>query len=303
MNVLSRDLQISVLAALVDGLGIRAAARITGVNRGTVAALALKVGRGCAALHDGKMVGVRTSRIECDELWSYIARKQARVKRTDRDAAVTGDAYTFVGLSSSTRAIVAYHTGKRTSENTDTFIQDLRGRVIGAPEISTDGLHFYRPAIRDAWVGRAAHGVIRKTYNVTHLNVTEASRRYSPAQVVAVEYEAANGEPENISTSLVERSHLTLRQSCKRFARLGLGFSKRLEQHAAAVSLYVMHYNFCRVHESLRSTPAMAIGVSDKVWTLGELLDAALATQPINPVDTPAKRRSRFKVIQGDLFD
>ena len=266
-------------------------------------ALALKVGRGCATLHDGKMVGVRTSRIECDELWSYIARKQARVKRSDPDAPVAGDAYTFVALSSSTRAIIAYHTGKRTTDNTDLFIQDLRGRVLGAPEISTDGLHFYRPAIRDAFAGRAAHGIVNKTYSVTHLAVKEASRRYSPAQVIAVEYDVASGVPADISRSLVERSHLTLRQSCKRFSRLGLGFSKKIEPHAAAVSLYVMHYNFVRVHESLRTTPAVALGIADRVWTLGDLLDAALATQPINPIDTPAKRRSRFKVIQGDLFE
>ncbi len=303
MNILSRDKQLSVIAALCDGLGIRAAARITGVNRGTVAALALKIGRGCAALHDGKMVGVRTSRIECDELWSFIGRKQAQVKRTDPDRDVAGDAYTYVALSSSTRAIVAYHTGKRTTDNTDQFIQDLRGRVIGAPEISTDGLHHYRPAIRDAFGKGVAHGIINKTYSVTHLAVKEASRRYSPAQVIAVEYDVASGVPSDISTSLVERSHLTLRQSCKRFARLGLGFSKRIEQHAAAISLYVMHYNFVRVHESLRATPAVALGVADRVWTLGDLLDAALATQPINPIDTPAKRRSRFKVIQDDLFE
>jgi hypothetical protein len=109
--------------------------------------------------------------------------------------------------------------------------------------------------------------------------------------------------PSDISTSLGERSHLTLRQSCKRFSRLGLGFSERIEQHAAAVALYVMHYNFVRTHESLRTTPAVVIGVADRVWTVADLLDAALATQPINPIDTPAKCRARFRVIQGDLFE
>lgn len=184
MNFLDRERQIAIIAALCDGLGQRAAARICGADRGTVSALALKVGRGCASLHDRLMVGVRTSRFECDELWSYIGRKQARVKRSDADAVIAGDAYTIIGLSTSTRAIIAYHTGKRTSANPDTFIQDLRSRMIGAPEISTDGLHFYKPAIRDAFAGRAAHGVIRKTYSVTHLAVTEASRRYSPAQAI-----------------------------------------------------------------------------------------------------------------------
>jgi IS1 family transposase len=207
-----------------------------------------------------------------------LGRKQARVKQSDPDAVIAGDAYTFIGLSASTRAIIAYHTGKRTSANTDEFIQDLRSRVIGAPEISTDGLHFYKPAIRDAFVGRAAHGVIRKTYSVTHLAVTEASRRYSPAQVIKVEYDVENGVPADISTSYVERSHLTLRQSCKRFSRLGLGFSKRAEHHAAAISLHVMYYNFARTHESLRMTPAMALGLADRVWSIGDLLDAALAT-------------------------
>lgn len=127
----------------------------------------------------------------------------------------------------------------------------------------------------------------------------EAARRYSPAQVVAVEYDVVSGTPSQISTSYVERSNLTLRQSSKRFARLGLGFSKRLENHCAAVSLYVMHYNFCRVHESLRSTPAMSLGVADRVWTIGDLVDAALATQPITPKVTPPDQRRRFQVIEG----
>ena len=299
MNVLSRDKQISVLAALCDGLGVRAAARITGVNRGTVAALALKIGRGAAEIHDRMMVGVRASRIECDELWGFVAKKQARVKRSDADAAVTGDAYTYVALAASSRAIISYLTGKRTSDNTDQFIQDLRQRVIGTPEISTDGFHPYRNAIRDAFGNRVAHGIINKTYSVTHLAVNEASRRYSPAAVIAVERDVVSGVPAHISTSYVERSNLTIRMGCRRFTRLTNGFSKRLGPHLAAVSLHVAHYNLCRVHESLRSTPAMALGIADRVWTIGDLLDAALATQPIDPVVTAPDRRKRFRVTEG----
>jgi IS1 family transposase len=299
MNVLPRDKQIEVIAALCDGLGIRAVSRITGVNRGTIGDLALKVGRGCAALHDGKMTGIRTSRLELDELWAYVARKQKRVKATHPDAPVAGDQYTYVGLAASTRAIISYRTGKRDTENTLEFIHDLRERVIGAPEISTDGFHPYRNAIRSAFQS-ASHGVIVKTYSVTNLAVKEASRRYSPAEVIAVERQVVNGDPEmQISTSYVERSNLTLRMSSKRFSRLSNGFSKRLDHHCAAVSLYVMHYNFCRVHESLRSTPAMALGVAERVWTIADLLDAALATQPITPVTTAPDRRKRFRVIEG----
>lgn len=299
MNILSREKQIEVIAALCDGLGVRATARITGVNRGTVASLALKIGRGCAEIHDRLMVGLRVNRCELDELWSFVAKKQARVRKNELAAASVGDQYTYVALAASSRAIISYFTGKRDSGNTQTFIDDLRERVIGLPEISTDGYLPYQNAIRSAFGNRIAHGTINKTYSVTHLAVTEASRRYSPAQVVAVARDIVSGVPAQISTSYVERSHLTLRQSCKRFARLGNGFSKRLENHCAAVSLYVAHYNLCRKHESLLETPAMALGIADRAWTISELVDAALATQPITPITTAPNRRKRFKVIEG----
>jgi IS1 family transposase len=296
MNVLPREKQIEVIAALCDGLGIRAVSRITGVNRGTVGAFALKMGRGCAELHDRMMVGLHVNRLELDELWSYVGKKQKNVTR--KDVAVTGDQYTYVALAASTRTIVSYRTGKRDTDNTAEFVHDLRERVIGYPEISTDGFHPYKNAIRDAFAGRASHGVIVKTYSVTNL-AKQAAVRYSPAQVVAVSREVESGLPEHISTSYVERSNLTLRMSSKRFARLSNGFSKKLEPHCAAVALYVAHYNLCRVHESLRSTPAMALGIADRVWTIGGLLDAALATQPITPVTTSPDRRKRFTVIEG----
>lgn len=299
MNVLPREKQIEVIAALCDGLGVRAVSRITRVNRGTVAALALKVGNGCAELHDRMMVGIRTSRLELDELWAYVGKKQAQVDRKALGAAAVGDQYTFIALSASSRAIVSYLTGKRDSGNTHDFIADLRGRVIGSPEISTDGFTPYQNAIRAEFGNRIAHGVVNKTYSVTNLAVKDAARRYSPAQVVAVEYDVVSGIPANISTSYVERSNLTLRMSSKRFARLSNGFSKKLEPHCAAVSLYVAHYNLCRIHESLRSTPAIALGVADRVWTIGDLVDAALATQPIKPTTTAPERRKQWRVIEG----
>jgi IS1 family transposase len=185
VNILSRDKQIEVVSALTEGLGIRATARITGVNRETVGKLAYQVGRGCAELHDRMMVGIRVNRIECDELWAYVGHKKNPQKRQPSFNPEKGDQYTFIALGASSRAIIAYRTGKRDTELTDQFIQDLRGRVIGSPEITTDGWHPYRNAIRDAFGKNATHGVINKTYSVTHLNVTEASRRYSPAAVVS----------------------------------------------------------------------------------------------------------------------
>jgi IS1 family transposase len=299
MNILPRDKQIEIIAALCDGLGMRAVSRITGTDRKTVARVALKVGRGCAELHDRMMVGLRVSRCELDELWSFVGHKRNPQRGKPSQNPEKGDQYTYVALASSTRAIIAYRTGKRDTGTTHDFIADLRERVIGMPEISTDGFTPYQTAIRSEFGNRIAHGVINKTYSVTHLAVKEAARRYSPAQVIAVERDVISGIPAQISTSYVERSNLTLRMSCKRFSRLSNGFSKKLEPHCAAVSLYVAHYNLCRVHESLRSTPGMALGIADRVWTIGDLIDAALATQPIDPVVTAPDRRKRLRVIVG----
>ncbi len=245
------------------------------------------------------MVGIRVNRIECDELWAYVGHKRNPQSGKPSFNPEKGDQYTFIALGASSRAIIAYRTGKRDSAMTDDFIQDLRGRVIGSPEITTDGWHPYKSSIRDAFGARATHGVINKTYSVTHLAVTEASRRYSPAAVVAVERVAVMGEPTQISTSYVERQNLTIRMGSKRFARLSNGFSKRLENHLAAVALHVAFYNLCRVHESLRSTPAMALGIADRAWTIGDLLDAALSAVPPVPTPTAPERRRQFRVIEG----
>jgi IS1 family transposase len=178
-------------------------------------------------------------------------------------------------------------------------VQDLRQRVLGAPEISTDGYHPYKPAIRDAF-RNSAHGVIVKTVSVTDLRQS-AAHRYSPAEVVAVSREAIRGVPAEICTSHVERSNLSLRMASRRFTRLTNGFSKKPENHAAAISLYVAHYNWCRVHEAHRTTPAVALGIADRVWSIGELLDAALAVTPPVPNQTAPDRRRQFRVIRGGL--
>lgn len=293
MNVLSRDQQIQIIACLTEGQSIRATERITGIHRDTIMRLGERIGRGCAELHDRMMVGIRCGRLELDEIWGYVGKKQKRVER--HEISHKGDQYTFIGMASSAKAIISYRTGKRDSENTDLFVQDLRQRVIGAPEISTDGWHPYKLSIRDAFNGRAHHGVIVKTYSVTNLAVKDAARRYSPAEVVAVSREVESGVPSHISTSYVERQNLTLRMTQKRFARLTNGFSKKLTNHAAAVSLYVAHYNLCRVHEALRTTPSVALGVADRVWTIGDLLDVTLAIEPNQPV----RVKRNFTVIKG----
>lgn len=217
VNNLSREKQIEVIAALCEGVGIRTAARLTGVNRGTVGSLALRVGMGCMELHDRIMVGVRTERLELDEAWSFVGKKQKNVKRNEINA--KGDQYVFIGMAGTQKAIISWGVGKRNSESTMDFLHDLRSRVIGQPEISTDGFHPYRPAIRDAFGPNASHGVIVKTHSVTNL-AKDAVTRYSPAQVVAVSREVVSGDPDlYVSTSYVERQNLNM--------RMGLRFIER----------------------------------------------------------------------------
>ena len=296
MNRLSREKQIEIVAALCEGVGIRGTARLVGVDRETVAKLAMQVGQGCINLHDNRMVGLRVARVEVDECWSFVGKKERRVKAHERFA--KGDQYLFVAVAGTQKAIISYRVGKRDTDNTDQFIRDLRERVIGAPEISSDGFKPYLPAIRDAFGANANHGTIVKTLSVTDLR-KDAAHRYSPAAVVAVSREVACGEPEQISTSYVEREHLSLRMSSRRFTRLSLGFSKKLDNHVAAVSLYVSHYNFCRVHGSLKTTPTMALGITDHVWSIGELLDATMAAKPTEPEVTAPDRRRQLRVIEG----
>lgn len=297
VNNLPRERQIEIIAALCEGVGQRAVTRLTGCDRKTVARLALRVGRGCQELHDRMMVGVRVNRLELDEAWSFVGKKQKNVLRHEINA--KGDQYVFIGMAGTQKAIISWGVGKRNAESTMDFLHDLRSRVIGQPEISTDGFHPYRVAIRDAFGDGALHGVITKTYSVTHL-VKEAQGRYSPAAVVAVSREVVMGEPDQyVSTSYVERQNLSLRMSQRRFTRLTNGFSKKLDNHVAAVALYVAHYNLCRTHEALKMTPAKALGVVDRTWAIGELIDAALATQPITPIPTAPDRRRLFKVVQG----
>lgn len=297
MNHLSREKQIEIIAALCEGIGQRAVTRLTGCDRKTVARLALRVGRGCQELHDRIMTGIRVNRLELDEAWSFVGKKQKNVLRHEISA--KGDQYVFIGMAGTQKAIISWGVGKRNAESTMDFVYDLRSRVIGQPEISTDGFHPYRVAIRDAFGASASHGVIVKTYSVTNL-AKDAATRYSPAAVVKVERQVVTGDPDQyVSTSYVERQNLSLRMSQRRFTRLTNGFSKKLDNHVAAVALYVAHYNLCRTHEALRTTPAKALGVTDKAWSIAQLVDAALAVAPLLPTETPPDRRRKFTVIEG----
>ena len=295
MNILSRNRQVEAIAALCEGVSIRATSRLTDIYRGTIMSLGVTVGRGCAVLHDTFMRDLQVNRVELDEAWSFVAKKQKQVRQDD--PADFGDQYVFVALAGAAKAIISYRVGKRTAPNTQAFVRDLRARVLGAPEISSDAFRAYPIAIEKAFGGDCAYGTIDKQYAAEP--AIEAQRRYSPAAVVAVERQVVSGFPMYISTSYVERQNLTLRMQQRRFTRLTNGFSKKLENHMAAVALYVAHYNFCRVHETLRVTPAMQLGVTDHIWTISELVAAALAGVLPERTPEPPLGYAPFTVIKG----
>ncbi len=293
MNVLPFDKQVSAIAALTEGVSIRATERLTDIHRDTIMRLGVRVGEGCARLHDRMMRDLQVPILEFDEVWGYVGKKQRRTGLSETDK---GDQYTFTALDATGKAIISYVTGKRTEDNTRAFVNDVWERIINRPQITTDGFGPYVDAVAECFGDDADYAQLVKHYAAEHS--VEAKRRYSPPHVVRVERRVVSGRPRHVCTSYVERSNLTLRMQQRRFTRLTNGFSKKLRNHKAAVALFVSHYNLCRVHETLRITPAMALDVTDHIWTIGELVEAAL--EGVIP-EPPGERHGRFTVIDGGL--
>ena len=273
MNILPFDKQIQAISALTEGCSIRATERLTGTHRDTIMRLGVKVGEGCAALHDRMMQGLQVPILEFDEIWGYVGKKQRLTAKGETDV---GDQYTFIALDATHKAIISHKTGKRNEATTREFVNDVWERIINRPQITTDGFGPYIEAIAECFGDGADFAQLVKHYAADHS--VEAKRRYSPPHVVRVDRLVVSGHPRHVSTSYIERSNLTLRMQQRRFTRLTNGFSKKLRNHKAAVALYVAHYNLCRVHETIRVTPAMALGVTDHIWTIGELVGVATTT-------------------------
>jgi IS1 family transposase len=273
MNVLSYERRKAVIHLLVEGNSIRSIERLTGVNRNTVMSLLKRVGDGCRTLLDGKLRGLKLTHLQCDEIWTFVQKKQAMILPSECELGI-GDQFLYVAFDQRTKLIATYAIGKRTSEVTNAFMLDLASRIVTEqPQISTDGFAPYKHAIQQSFGDEALYGQVIKDFAEP-----VQPGRYGPPTMIASERRQILGLVDlnlrSICTSHVERNNLTIRTFLRRFTRLSLGFSKKLENLAAAVALHVAHYNFCRVHGALRITPAMAAGVADHVWELDELLGA-----------------------------
>lgn len=274
MNILPMQKQVTAIAALCEGTSIRGTSRIVNSHRDTIMRLGRNVGEGYARLHDQLFLNLRSNFIEVDEAWSFVMKKQKRVKPDD--PVEYGDQYAYIAMDADRKAILSYVIGKRNDETTVSFATDLRGRLLGKPQLTSDGFQPYIKAIAIAFGRTVDYAMLIKLYGAAC--TVETARRYSPNEVVDIEKTIIFGDPDlgRVSTSFVERQNLTLRMLTRRFTRLTNGFSKTLRNHSAAMDLYVGHYNLCRVHETLGQTPAMAMGVADHAWTHEELVTECL---------------------------
>jgi IS1 family transposase len=270
MNRVPLARRVQIINCLVEGNSIRSTERMTGTHRDTICRLLAEVGDGCARLMDEQMRDLPCSRIQVDEIWAYVGKKQAHLKEDD-DRSRLGDQWTFVALDPDTKLIPSYRVGKRDGENAVKFMTDLSERLANWVQISSDALAAYVDAVERAFGANVDYGQEVKFYDAEPIG----PGRYSPPKVADRKRIVIAGNPdqEHISTSLVERQNLTMRMSMRRFTRLTNAFSKKVENLRAAVSLHFAHYNFVRVHRTLRVTPAMEAGVSDRLWTLDELVE------------------------------
>jgi IS1 family transposase len=284
MNRLTLDLRVRVLAALVEGNSVRGTARIVGVDKKTVLRLLADVGDACDFYMDQNVRNLRCERVQCDEIWSFCHAKERNLKPEMRGADGVGDLWTWTAIDADTKLIVTWHLGKRTSDDADLFVRDLAARVVSERvQISTDGLGTYNEPIQHWFEYRADHGSEVKDYGLLDGDTPE--RKYSPMVVKQVVRTPIWGvpDPDHISTAYVERQNLTMRMSMRRFTRLTNGFSKKAENLQRALAINFMYYNFCRKHQTIKTTPAIKAGLTDRLWTLHdvarlpELMDGGLA--------------------------
>jgi len=270
-NVLRQDKRETVIRCLVDGASIRATERIAGVHRDTILRLLVNVGAGCERLLDEQMRNLPCRRLQVDEIWGYVGKKQRHLTVED-DPTRTGDTWTFVAIDADTKLVPVYRIGKRDYATAVDFLSDLAGRLTNRVQLSSDALAAYVYASEQAFGANVDYGQIVKSYEAEAFG----PGRYSPPHVVGAVRTPIIGEPAmaHISTSFIERQNLTMRMNIRRLTRLTNAFSKKIENLQAAVALHFAHYNFCRVHQTLRVTPAMQAGLAGHVWSVKEIVEA-----------------------------
>lgn len=271
MNKLSTQKRTQVVAALVEGNSVRSTVRMTGVCKKAVLKLLVDLGMACAKYQDEKLRGLRCNRVQCDEIWSFCYAKEKNVPEELKGRFGFGDVWTWVAIDADTKLIPSWLIGERDLDHAIKFINDLASRLAHRVQLTTDGHRPYLEAVEGAFGSDIDYAMLQKLYAAP---IPTGPVRYSPAQCCGTKRETIIGHPDpaHVSTSYVERQNLTMRMHMRRFTRLTNGFSKKVENHRHAVALHYMYYNFAKVHQMLRVTPAMQAGVADHVWSVEEIV-------------------------------
>lgn len=271
MNILPIPKQVQIVSALAEGCSIRATARMVGVEHKTVMRVLLRAGENCLRLLDSKIRGVRAKRVQVDEIWTYVFKKQARL--ASDDSPEWGDQYVFIGMDADTKLAISHRVGKRDATTAFYLMQDLQRRLANRVQLTTDGFKPYLSAVEDSFGADVDYAMLVKLYG-KEKGEPEGPAWYGPAKVVAAMPQLIIGKPQlrHVSTSYIERQNLTIRMQARRFTRLTNAFSKKLENLKAQVALHFAYYNFCRIHQTLRVAPAVEAGIADRGWTIEELL-------------------------------
>ena len=290
-NVLDTQKRAQILNMLVEGMSMRSVSRITGASINTVSKLLVDAGNAAAEYHDKTVRGVTAERVQCDEIWSFVGAKQKNVKDMKSPVDGAGDVWTWTALDADSKMIISYLVGGRDGRYASAFMDDVAARLANRVQLTTDGHKAYLEAVEGAFGADVDYAQLVKIYGAAPENM---KGRYSPADCTGIKKAPIEGEPdeEHINTSYVERMNLNIRMGNRRFTRLTNAFSKKVDNHLHMLSLYFIHYNFCRIHKSLRVTPAMEAGISDVVrdmeWVVG-LIDSRA---PVPKKRGPYKKRN-----------
>lgn len=267
MNKLPLDKQVQVIAALVEGNSIRATVRMTGVAKGTVIKLLERVGAACLEYQQKALVNLPCKKIQCDEIWSFCYAKSNHVPKKMRGKFGYGDVWTWTAIDADTKLVPSWMIGRRNTATAKIFMEDLAKRLANRVQLTTDGHKPYLEAVENAFGSDIDYSMLTKIYGHD-----ETDSRYSPPECIGTVKETISGNPDSCSTSFVERQNLTMRMSMRRFTRLTNAFSKKVQNLEYAVALHFMYYNFCRIHQSLRVTPAMRAKVTNRLWEIQDIL-------------------------------
>lgn len=292
MKKLSVQERCRILSCLVEGCSVRSTCRMTGFAKGTVLKFMAELGAVCEEYHDAKVRGLKSARIQCDEIWAFCGSKAKNVPPGKNSDPNYGDVWTWTALDADSKFMVTWLVGSRDAGCAHDFIDDLKDRLAGRVQLTTDGYKPYEFAVQDAFGWQIDYAQLIKIYGEPR----DGHARYSPAECTGTRIVRHSGRPDtkHISTSHVERQNLTIRMGLRRFTRLTNAFSKKFDNHRAAVAIHFMHYNFCRVHMSLRVTPAMEVGIATHVWELSELV-ALLVVKEASVIGTEANKRGPYR--------